>query len=127
MKLSMTRGQFEAKKSDVKKSIADTLEVNEDSIEVNAKERRSLRRRLDGEVEIEVTVRGDEDTSKSVEDTVKSSSFTNELTENLNDNITDIEIEVSGVTTPKTTTITEYRSSCFNLSRRIQKDDSEPK
>jgi len=107
MKLSMTREQFETKKSDVKKSIADTLEVDEDSIEVNAKERRSLRRRLDGEVEIEVTVRGDEDTTKSVVETVKADSFTDELTENLNDNITDIEIEVSDVTTPKATTITE--------------------
>merc|ERR1719483_1551406 len=103
MKLSMTREQFETKKSDVQKSIADTLEVDEDSIEVNAKERRSLRRRLDGEVEIEVTVRGDEDTTKSVVETVKADSFTDELTENLNDNITDIEIEVSDVTTPKAT------------------------
>merc|ERR1719354_753956 len=70
MKLSMTRDQFEEKKSDVKKSVAETLRVDEDSIEVNAKSRRSLRRQLTDDVEIEVIVRTDEDTAQRVETSV---------------------------------------------------------
>jgi len=117
MKLSMTRDQFEEKKSDVKKSVAETLRVDEDSIEVNAKSRRRLRRQLTDDVEIEVIVRTDEDTAQRVETSVSNTNrFTRDLSNNLEANIPDIDIEVSDVGALETIDVTDPEDVGENLT-----------
>jgi len=109
MKLSISTEEFNTHKETIKADVAELLSTDVSKVEIALKSRRS-RRRLQDEVEIEVTVdAADESAATAIENTVNGDSFATDLGTSVSES-TGLEVTVSGVTEASTTTITTEAS-----------------
>merc|ERR1719419_1426968 len=114
MKLSITPDEFNTHKETIKADIAALLNTIVSKIQIALKS--SSRRRLNNEVDIEVTVDADSDeAATSIENTVTGDSFAGDLGTRISES-TELEVTVSSVSEPVTATVTTTEDSSDDSS-----------
>jgi len=104
--LSISKADYETHKDQIKKDFATILDTTTDKITITVVSRRA-RRLLTESVKLEVAVKAaDADAASAIETKVKGDSFETDLAKEITDNTAGLNVEVTGVSEPKSENLT---------------------